>query len=304
MNGARILDETSPIRKRKTYNFRTIKHSKFYKSLKHLPELASSKQLTHDAIFREVQAEFRQVKSDVASIESWVAKDLSLETSQMSKIELKLKSSLKRFNHQYKKISRRRAARESQAQSQSDECTKTIAVLENDLRLLHEQADSFMRKVASKESELPAKYRLLNKLSFNKRHYPLLHELLESLSPMPVSPEDQLTRSSDNSISALEDSFRDISSNLEAPSPDPIEVPVDTNNRRHEATRKSLFNPASTSGSVIFPPDIISARKISTASPALVSTSYHQATRSDFGPEFTGRSDTSSSLHSNLNVRK
>ncbi|SCU84197.1 LAFA_0D08724g1_1 [Lachancea sp. 'fantastica'] len=304
MNGARILGKVGPIDKRRTHEFQTIKNSEFYDSIKHLPELTPSKQLTQEATFREVQAELNQVKADVVRIDTLVESDISLERAQTSKIEVQLKSSLRRLNHYYKKVERAREKRGRVADTEQQDCLLRISELETTRLQLRDQVELVIQKIEKKENELPQKNRLLNELSFNKRHYPLLHELLaRNFTPAPSS-DDHASQKTDGTAGFEIENVNHNSLTRAAPIPShspPGQVAQPDNQTRKEQGRSSL---GKASAPAIPPPSIISDLLHSKSSTASVSTTFHQVTGLETTTKSTSGNDTSSSLYDNLSVKR
>ncbi|CEP60393.1 Vab2p LALA0_S01e09736g [Lachancea lanzarotensis] len=292
-NGARIHGKVGPVDKRRTHEFRTIKSSEFFHAIKQLPELTPSKQLTHEATFREVQAEFNQVRADIVRIDTLVEKDISLERAQTSQIELQLKSSVGRLNHHYKKVERIRERRERTAEAEQRECIGMISELENTQVLLQEQVELVLHKVAKKESELPVKHRLLNELSFNKRHYPLLHELLESRFASVTSSENPESQKADSTVRPKSEddnnNGRTHADSISANSPpkESEQLGFAFGESRQSSTLRNALK------SEIPPPSLISGLFRSKSSAASASTTFHQATRSNPITSNTSESDTS-----------
>ncbi|SCV05975.1 LANO_0H19306g1_1 [Lachancea nothofagi CBS 11611] len=306
INTERMLGDSNSIRKRKAFKFHAIKQSRYFEALKQLPSLVSSQQLTHDAIFREVLVEFKQVKQDLVSINDLVLKDITLELAQTSKIESQLKVSLRKLHHHYKKVYKKRVVNESAALSESESCTAIITEIQESLVALKQQSEVLAQKIAEKDNELPRKNRLLNDQVFNKRHYPLLFDAINKTAHPCGSASDEETEANGASprvgatfvgdVGAL----KPLNASNEASDIEQLQHDAIQSQKLNNAKRQSIVVPMAACQI----PNVMLTPQFRKVSPASISTCYEQATHVASKEQTGNLGDISNSLHDNLSIRK
>ncbi|SCU88990.1 LADA_0E13102g1_1 [Lachancea dasiensis] len=295
MHMSRIRGESGPIKRRRQPEFQSIKHSTYYDALLQLPPLISHKQLTQDAIFREVQDEVQQVKKDVAHIDNLVTNDIALELGQTEKIENQLKLSLRKLNRHYRKTFQARKVYTAKFDSDYRSCSDMVTSIDNALALLQSDSEELMEKVNKKDRELPLKNRLLNDISFNKRHYPLLFEVLKQ----SISEENRSENNSEYSRLSSEQIMERNNANRPEISSIDYQPVVNNDNCQGwigEEISHQVNHPSTTSSGLLVP----DFRLVSAAS---VSTCFDQATRQD-DVDSNSKWKSSSSLQDSLTIRR
>ncbi|CUS21947.1 LAQU0S04e04500g1_1 [Lachancea quebecensis] len=188
MRSFRKSGESACLKKRKNYQFIPIKQTSSFEALKTLPDLASSKQLTPDAIFNGAQRELKQVKLDSLKINECVLQDISSEAAQTDKIEHQLQVSMRKLHRHYRRIIKKREILENSASRNIECCSAAINKIEASLGSLKDLSDFLVSSIYKKDAELPFKNRLFSDQEINRQHYPLL---FEALSEYELSQDSQ-----------------------------------------------------------------------------------------------------------------
>lgn len=184
-----VADLTKGILKWKSRTeFATAANCSFYESLRALPPLASHKKLTRGAIFNSTKYELLQVKDDILSIYEVVNKDINEERNQMQQIEFQLKKSLKKVEHNYKKVLKQRA---STSGINGNDCLlnnseKKLVVLDGELARIDAIVEDIVNNFIALDNRLPKKVQLLKNDSINEAHYPLLFDFLRKACPEAI----------------------------------------------------------------------------------------------------------------------
>ncbi|CAI1945827.1 hypothetical protein SEUBUCD646_0E00750 [Saccharomyces eubayanus] len=180
--------------------FDTAANCSFYENLKALPPLASHKKLTRGAIFNSTKYELLQVKEDILSIYDVVNKDINEERNQMQQIEFQLKKSLKKVEHNYKKVLKQRA---STSGINGNDCLlsnaeKKLVVLDGELARVDAMVEDIINIFIALNDKLPKKAQLLKNDSINEAHYPLLFDFLRKACPEAIVSATEIIVQEDN----------------------------------------------------------------------------------------------------------
>lgn len=302
MFASHVRGENRSFKKRNRYEFKAIKQSSAFEAIGALPELACSKQLAQDAIFRVVHEELKQVKCDVDHIHECLMEDISSETAQTDRIEHQLQVSMEKLQRHYKKVTRKRAKHELTTEREIEGCVSVTKEIEDSLSVLKNKADSLVLKAAQKDSELPYKTRLLNDYDVNRRHYHLLFEAVSKLSDKTHLGDAEATDilevdgpqpSSFGEDEALADRNMGISELDMTSHPDYLETSRKTSKSLSQYEAPSTLRATTATCGVLLMPKF---QKISSPS---VSTSYEVA---DMSHSIKKIGDLSDSLHGHLNI--
>lgn len=323
MRSIRKSGESTCPKKRRNYQFISIKQTSSFEALKTLPGLAPSKQLTPDAIFSVVQRELKQVKLDSLKINECVLHDISSEAAQTDKIEHQLQVSMRKLHRHYRRIIKRREVLENSTSRNIECCSAAVTKIEVLLESLKELSDPLVSLIYKKDARLPLKNRLSSDQEINRQHYPLLFEALKKYESNHKSQKNNqsaipaLSRApsckSDTDLSALKEApgQKNEASCEPKSGPESATPPCENKNSLHSSETSpvpeisSFTNQHTHLGTAKASiPEFMLMPQFRKASRASVITTYEQACHPCQVEDQEVFGKLAGSLHKNLDIRK